>query len=265
MQYAVEAEVFLTERAGHARELARGAVARGASTVVAWGGDGTVNEVGSALTRSTAALAIVPAGSGNGLARELGIPRDSDRAFHVAVQGSERRMDAGELDGRLFFNIAGLGLDARVALRFSETGLASRGFSRYAALTLQELASNEAADYVVEVDGAPTAARATLVAIANAKQYGNGLTIAPRARIDDGRLDVVLIGVRPFVQALWELPRLFMGHIERLSGVTVRTGSAVRISSPSAMLYHVDGEPHRGGPCVEARVHPGVLRVRTPR
>jgi diacylglycerol kinase family enzyme len=165
-RHGLEAEVFLTERPGHARELARAALARGARTVVAWGGDGTVNEVGSALVHTDAAMAIVPAGSGNGLARELGIPCDPARAIEIALRGTDRTMDAGELDGHLFFNIAGLGLDANIAQGFAETGTRTRGFRRYAAVTLRELMRYEPEEYEIAVDGERSRVRAMLVAIA---------------------------------------------------------------------------------------------------
>src|SRR5207248_3244475 len=132
--------VFITERVGHARDLAQAAIARGASTIVAWGGDGTMNEVGSAAAFTSTAVALVPSGSGNGLARELGIPVDPPAALDIALNGRDYVIDAGEIDGRLFFNVAGIGLDARVAHRFgSAERVMRRGFSRYIRLTLQEL------------------------------------------------------------------------------------------------------------------------------
>jgi YegS/Rv2252/BmrU family lipid kinase len=262
--HGLEAEIFLTERQGHARELARAAQARGVRTVVAWGGDGTVNEVASALVHTGALLAIVPAGSGNGLARELGIPCDPERALAIALGLAERVMDAGELDGRLFFNVAGLGLDARIAHGFAETGARARGFRRYAAVTLRELTRYTPEEYEIAVDGERFRVRAMLVAIANARQYGNGALIAPGARIDDGRLDVVAIGARSLARALLQIPRLFRGEIERVRGVDIRRGAHVEIVGAGPLLYHVDGEPHRGGSAVTARVHPGALRVRVP-
>ena len=102
-----DGEIFVTERKGHARELAAGAVARGARLVVAWGGDGTVNEVASALAFTRTALAIVPSGSGNGLARELGIARRPERAILQALAATPKAIDAGELGGRMFFSVAG--------------------------------------------------------------------------------------------------------------------------------------------------------------
>jgi len=164
----------VTERPGHARELAAAARRRGVMTFVAWGGDGTVNEVGSALVGSDAALAIVPSGSGNGLARELNLPLDPAAAFDVALDGRSRLIDAGELDGRLFFNIAGLGLDACIAHRFAESGLERRGFLRYLELAAREVTSFTPIDYELTTDGRQQRVRPLLIALANGRQYGNG-------------------------------------------------------------------------------------------
>ena len=124
-RHAVQAEVFVTERVGHAFELAEGLVQRAVSLVIAWGGDGTINEVGSALAFHDVSLGIIPAGSGNGLARELSIDQRPERAIASALAGGDRRIDAGELSGRLFFNVdrqdplASFKDDDFVALRLS--------------------------------------------------------------------------------------------------------------------------------------------------
>ena len=183
----------MTERPGHARELAAAALARGVSTVLAWGGDGTVNEVASALAFRDAALAIIPSGSGNGLARELGIPLEPAGAFAVAFEGRELVIDAGELDGHLFFNIAGIGLDARVAHGFSAGGLRPARLCTVLEIAARELFTYNPEVHTIVTDGGSLRERALLIAIANARQYGNGALIAPWARVDDGQLDVVVI------------------------------------------------------------------------
>jgi len=257
----LDAEIFVTERHGHARELAEAALRRGVSRFIAWGGDGTVNEVASALVYSHASLAIVPGGSGNGLARELAIPFDPEAAFHVAFEGHERLMDAGELDGRLFFNIAGLGLDARVAHRFAAGGLERRGFARYLELAAWELLTFEPEEQTIVAGGLETRARPLVVAIANARQYGNGALIAPEARIDDGKLDVVIVGGRSLWAVLWHAPKLFSGKLAQVPDVSMTQSVDVRISCAMPLAYHVDGEPYIGGLTISACVRPGALRV----
>jgi diacylglycerol kinase (ATP) len=260
-QRRLDAEVFVTERQGHARLLAEAALRRGVTLFVAWGGDGTVNEVASALVHSSASLAIVPSGSGNGLARELGIPFDPVAAFDVAVHGRAELMDAGEIDGHLFFNIAGFGLDARVAHRFAETGLERRGFARYLELAARELLTFRPVEYTITTDGSSVRVLPLIVAIANSRQYGNGALIAPNARIDDGKLDVIVVSHRSPLAVLRHARRLFSGTLARVPGVSMTPAVTVNISSATSLVYHVDGEPHTGGRSVNARVRPAALRV----
>jgi YegS/Rv2252/BmrU family lipid kinase len=261
---AVAGTVVITEYAGHARDLARTALAAGASLVIAWGGDGTINEVASELAFRDVSLGVVPSGSGNGLARELQIPFDPAAAFAVALEGRDRVIDAGELDGRRFFNVAGVGLDARVAHEFAARGLVSRGFRRYLRIAVGELFAFEPDEHTIMVDGRVLRTRALIVAFANGRQYGNGARIAPHARIDDGRLDVVVIGPRAPVTALLQAPMLFTGWIDRVPGVTTMTTQQAEITSRRTVVYHVDGEPFAGGASLKARAVPRALRVRVP-
>ena len=257
-------QVLVTERAGHARELALAMLAHGATTVVAWGGDGTVNEVASALAFRDATLAVVPSGSGNGLARELQIPFDPERAFAAALEGRTCRIDAGELDGRLFFNVAGIGLDARVARGFAAGGPARRGLTRYLRVGTRELLTFQAEDHTVVTDGTTRRVRPLLIAIANGRQYGNGAVIAPAARLDDGKLDVVIVTARSRLAVLAQAPRLFTGQIAHVAGVTFVSAIDIEVTSAHALEYHVDGEPLVGGESLVARPRARALRVAVP-
>jgi diacylglycerol kinase (ATP) len=261
---AEESEIFITEYAGHARALVQGAIQKGTSLVIAWGGDGTINEVASQLVFRDITLGIIPSGSGNGLARELRIPFDARAAFRVALDGRDRVMDAGELDGHLFFNIAGIGLDARVAHQFASNGLARRGFVRYLEIAARELFTFVPDDHTILADGVAMRTRALVVALANARQYGNGAFIAPQARIDDGKLDVVVVAYRSPLATLLQAPMLFAGRVASLPGVDVMCATNIQITSARPVLYHVDGEPFIGGASVTAGVHPRALRVRIP-
>ena len=260
----LDAEIFVTERGGHARELAQAAVARGISLCVAWGGDGTINEVASALTFTPVTLAVIPSGSGNGLARELAIPLQAAAAFDVAASGRDQLIDAGEIEGRLFFNIAGLGFDARVAHQFALQGHDRRGFARYITIAMRELMSFKADDYTIVANGRRIEVRALFVAIANSRQYGNGATIAPGARIDDGALDIVIVGERSPWSALMQMPALFSGKVDRLPGVTIIAAAQVEICATHEVVFHVDGEPAIAGKSLQAKVHAAALRVRVP-
>ena len=152
--------------------------ADGAEIVVAWGGDGTINEVGSAIVFSEVALGIVPGGSGNGLARDLGIPLHAERALEIAASGRRRRIDAGQIDTALFFNVACIGLDALIARHIAHPE-AQRGLSGYARVTFVELPRYRARHYEIECAGRCRAERALIIALANSRQDGNGALIAP--------------------------------------------------------------------------------------
>ena len=259
-----DASLLVTEYAGHARHLVRGALQNQAALVMAWGGDGTVNEIASELVFRDVAFAIIPSGSGNGLARELGIPFDPAAAFQVAFEGHDRVIDAGELDGHLFFNIAGLGLDARIAHEFASNGLVRRGFARYLEIAARELFTFVPEAHTILTDGVARPTRALLIALANGRQYGNNACIAPGARLDDGKLDVVVVEYRSPVASLLQAPMVFAGGVARLPGVTITPAAEVEITSARPVLYHVDGEPFAGGASVKAHVHPHALRVRVP-
>ena len=261
----IDAQIFVTERPGHARDLARSTVARGGRLVIAWGGDGTMNEVASELAFTDVALGMMPSGSGNGLARELGLPLDPRAALEVALGGADRVIDAGEIDGHLFFNLAGIGLDARVAHRFAQNGLVRRGFGRYLEIAIREIFTYKPDEHTITFDGGETLRQRTmLIAIANGRQYGNNACIAPHARVDDGRLDVIVVAERSAVEALLQVPRLFTGTVDRVRGVTSRTAESVEISSALPVLFHVDGEPLVGSARIVARARPRALRVRVP-
>ncbi len=261
---SVEPEILITERGGHARELALGAVERGARIVVAWGGDGTVNEVASALAFGPAALGVIPAGSGNGLARMFRIPSDPDRALAQMLQAADRRIDLGEVNGRLFVNVAGVGFDAHVAERFAALERSRRGFLRYAAIVARELGRYQAGAYSVTLDGhAQHPRRAFLVSFANGRQWGNGAVIAPAAATDDGVLDAVIVDARSLAGTIGALPRLFAGSVDRLRGVQiVQVKTAEVAAQADHLICHVDGEPMEVGALARVRIHPGALRVR---
>jgi diacylglycerol kinase (ATP) len=260
----LDARVLLSEYVGHARELARAAVVSGSTRVLAWGGDGTVNEVASALVFGHARLGIIPSGSGNGLARELRIPLDPARAFAVALDGRECVIDGGEFDGRWFFNVAGVGLDAQVAHLFAGAGHERRGLRRYFEIAAREFFTYTSQSYVITVDGTAHRVSALIVAIANGRQYGNGALIAPSAALDDGQLDIVVVGARSPLAALLQVPRLFTGRIARAPRVTTLKGAEITITSDQPMPYHLDGEPFSGSKAISARTRPGALRVAVP-
>lgn len=261
-------EMRMTERAGHAYELALDAAASGADLVIAWGGDGTINEVGRALVQCVdtgasadpPALGIIPGGSGNGLARELHIPFDPARAIERALRASPRCVDAGELGGRLFFNVAGIGLDAHVAALVS-TRVHHRGLLPYLKASAADLLKYQPVDYTIEIGGKTTQVSALVLALANSTQWGFGAKIAPEANLADGQLDFVVVRQRGIVGNLLRVPSLFLGTIARQEGIETHSVRELTIRSREAMLFHVDGEAVQGSETLVARVRRGALRL----
>lgn len=261
-RHGIAATVRPTTQGGDAGRFAREAVASGDELLVVWGGDGTINEVAAALAHSRVELAIIPAGSGNGLAGDLGLPFEPRAALEVAGSGRSRAIDAGEIDGHLFFNIAGIGVDALIAARFAERGARQRGLRGYLHLSTNELLRYRPLTYRLVIDGDSYEQRALLIALANGRQYGNRMHIAPGARLDDGLLEVVTIERLSLLSIAWRLPSVFRGTLRPGRGVTMRAAKTVRIAADTDIPFHVDGEPRLGGREVAVRVHPAALRVR---
>ena len=258
----VDGQVLVTDGGGRGREAARSLVAEGVDTVVVWGGDGTINEVAAELVARGATLGIVPSGSGNGLARELGLDRDPRRALEVALGGAVRRIDAGALGGRLFFNVAGVGFDARLAAAFNAGP--RRGLGGYVKAVVREVATYEPARYRLTADGVASESAALFVAVANTRQYGSHAVIAPRARPDDGLLELVVVPALSVPAVLWHSRRLFTGTLEQLAGVRTYSVRSGAIAAAAPLTFHVDGEVVSGPRSLTVGVRARALAVRVP-
>jgi diacylglycerol kinase (ATP) len=257
-------EVHVTKRGGHASDIAAAAVARGATMVVAWGGDGTINEVGNALLGSGVTLGVIPAGSGNGFAHDLGVPDAPAAAIDAIFLGRDRLVDVGEIDGRGFFNIAGIGVDAVIAEEFNTRTQGQRGLGPYIRIGLRQAFGYRAVRYRLNLNGEVLESDALLIAFANGREYGNGLRLAPHARLDDGRLEAVVVADRGPLARLWSGRHLALGTAHRAGGVTLRSIEHAEVSADDPILYHVDGEPGRAGRTVSIRIRPAALKVRVP-
>ena len=263
--HGIAATVHPTTASGDAHRFAREAIARSIDLVIAWGGDGTINEVASALMHTEAVLAIVPAGSGNGLAGDLGIPFDARAALTIAATGRTVTIDAGRLDDVPFFNIAGIGIDAVIANRFAERGLRRRGPLGYLSLSLSELLRYRAKTYRLTLDGDVFDRPVMLLALANGRQYGNRVLIAPGARLDDGLLEVVVVEPMSLPVIASKLPSLFRGTLCESPGITMRAAREIHVEAAGEIPFHVDGEPRLGKDRVTVRAIPGALRVKGPK
>jgi diacylglycerol kinase (ATP) len=259
--------LHVTTRPGEAREVAAEAAAAGVELVLSLGGDGTANEIASGLLGTEAALGLVPVGSGNGLARTLGIPLDPDHALRLLADGVERRMDVGTANGRPFLNVSGAGFDAEVGADFQAHGQRGgrRGVLTYVRLSLRKTWSYQAESWVLEAGSQRFEGRALVVACMNGQQYGGGAVMAAGARLDDGLLDVVVIEDAPRFEIAWNATRLFLGGIEKFRRYRRFPAASAVLRANRPFLHHRDGEPEPAHASLEFGLRPGALRILVPR
>jgi diacylglycerol kinase (ATP) len=259
-------DIRLTERHGHARELAEQAVREGREIVIASGGDGTVNEVGWGLLGSTVKLGLVPAGSGNGLGRMLGIPRNPLRALSLLATAVTRRMDVGMINDKPFFNVAGAGFDAAVGKAFDDHGRSGgrRGMFTYFKVGLHTAWGYRSEEFVLDLGQPGPLRRLLLVGFANGRQYGGGALIAPRARLDDGQLDVVCIEDAPVAEVLWNAPKMYLGRIDAFRRYERTLAESAVLTGAGPIAFHRDGEPEPPAERLEVKVLPRAINMLVP-
>src|SRR5438105_3550139 len=209
----------------------------GVDVIFAVGGDGTVHEVGKRLIGRSLALGIVPTGSGNGLARHLGLPIHVARSLAACSAGRIDTIDTAVVNGKPFIGTMGIGFDAWIAEAFASR--AERGLRTYLRVAFSGFWSYRPQEYELIVDGERIRRSALLIAVANASQYGNNARIAPVASLQDGVLDVVIVERRSFRAAA----RLFAGSLDRAPGITMLRGREIQIRRPGAGPAQLDGEP----------------------
>ena len=252
-------EFLQTEYAGHAHELAREAVNERVDVVVAVGGDGTVNEVASALVNTETVFAVIPCGSGNGLARHQHIPLNIKGAIRVINEGKVRHLDYGTMGDKPFFCTCGVGFDAFVSQKFAEGS--KRGFLSYIENTLREGVRYKSESYTIEYEDRIDRQQAFLIACANASQYGNNAYIAPEASMEDGLMDITII--KPFntILAPQVIMQLFSKSLAVNPHVQMTQASSIRITRPSEGPVHVDGDPLLMGKVIDVKIHRHAFRM----
>jgi YegS/Rv2252/BmrU family lipid kinase len=247
---------------GEARTMAAAAAREGFDAAVAIGGDGTVNEVASGLIGTDTALGIIPLGSGNGLARSLGIPLSTEQAIAVLCSNGKRRIDVGCAGHRNFFVVTGVGFDAAVGKLFDETSM--RGPLPYFYLGVKQLMTYQPKEVQLRFEEKELTLTPFLVTVANTCQYGNGAMIAPHARYDDGQLDICIIAESSKMSIIRHLPHLFNGTIDRVPLIQYYRSTDVVIEGDSPLLFHVDGEPDTVDGALNISILPKALQVIAP-
>lgn len=259
--------ITFTEYAGHAVELARQYARMGFDAVVAVGGDGTVNEVARGLVMGygnrpvseRTALGIMPMGSGNGFARHLGIPIRPQKAIEMINHAEPISVDYGLANGKLFVSTCGTGFDALIADHFA--GSSKRGFSTYLQNIIRDAFSYHAQTYHIVGDGLDVTHKAFLITFANANQWGYEALIAPKASIQDGKMDIMLMSSHALLGSASLALRLFAGSIDDSHFMDTLRAREVTLEREEAAPFHIDGDPVEMEKDIHIRIVEDGLRV----
>jgi YegS/Rv2252/BmrU family lipid kinase len=252
-------EITFTEREMHATEITKKALERNVDSVIAVGGDGTINEVAQALIGTEVALGIIPYGSGNGLARHLNMYHSPKKAIEIIKNFHKKTIDTCLINGKPFVCTSGVGFDAYVSSLFAKAG--KRGFQTYVESTLKAFFNYQPERYVIETEDDSFEVSAFSVTFANASQYGNNAFIAPQANIEDGYLDVCIL--QPFPK--WQMPKigldLFFRNLPKTKYYQTFRAKKVTLQRGKSGAVHLDGENFSLGNQLQVSIQPRSLQV----
>ena len=254
-----EPEIVFTGHRGHGAELAKGFVEKDFQIIVAVGGDGTVNEVGQSLLHSNTALGIIPIGSGNGLARHLGIPMNIRKAIRQLNHSEPILMDYGVVNGRPFFCTCGTGFDAYVSTEFAKGK--KRGVMSYIEKIITGYFSYKSQNYHLLGEGIDLNSKAFVITFANASQWGNNAYIAPQASVQDGKLDISIMSSFPIIAIPTLALQLFAKTIDKDLFMTTLRSKKITLMREESGPFHYDGEPYVEGKEIQIDTIADGLRV----
>jgi len=254
-------KIIYTEAPKHATKIAQQAAAENFDIVVAVGGDGSVNEIAKGLINTNTAMAIIPAGSGNGLARHLNIPLDFKMAMSIINKAKEIQIDSINFNNEIFVNVAGIGFDALIGWKFANYG--KRGFSSYIKIILREFWKYKSQDYELIIDGKSIHKKAFLISFANGSQWGNNAHIAPLANSSDGVLDIAILKNISLLSITSIVFKLFRRKLHLSSHMEIIKIKEVIVKQTNA-IAHIDGEPIELVNTIKIKVNPLSLKVIVP-
>jgi diacylglycerol kinase (ATP) len=237
----LDCSIEFTRDRGHATELAKQATSHGFKKVFAVGGDGTVNEVAQGLIHTISSMGIIPRGSGNGLARHLGIPMNVGKSLEILKSRKTIQMDTLLVNKKLSVNVSGIGFDGHIASLFGKNG--KRGLVGYVRLVTKEFFSFKEFPAHITLDENVLHRDIFILAIANSSQFGNNATIAPYASVCDQLMDVCFVKKVPLSQSIGFARKMFLGKIDTSAFVEIIKAKKINIRFEKPMPYHIDGEP----------------------
>lgn len=251
-----------TKYKGHASAIAEQYKEKGINKIVAVGGDGTVNEVGSAIINTNISLGIIPRGSGNGLARFLSIPMNAKSAIEILNNPTIKDIDTAKINDKYFFCTCGVGFDAHVGNIFNK--YTKRRSLNYLKATIHEFFTYKPNKYSLKFDNHKKKVKCLLITIANAGQYGNNVYISPDAKVDDGLLDLCIL--KPFPKSIM-LPigfRLIGRTLNKSKYLEVIKCKKIILKKKKKVKCHYDGETYKVGKKIVVKIIPASLKVMIP-
>ncbi|HET8846431.1 MAG TPA: diacylglycerol kinase family protein [Ktedonobacteraceae bacterium] len=259
-----QVESWPTRGPGDARTLARQAVDQHLSVVIVAGGDGTINEVIQSLAGSETALGVLPTGTVNVWAREMGIPLDNTKAREVLVHGQTRHVDLGMVNDHYFLLMAGVGLDAHVTQAVERRPLKRLGVVGYALAALWFGPGYRGFPLTLQIDDAqPVRMRALQIIAGNTQLYGGAFKFTWMAHCDDGLLDLCIVQQRSFWGRLIIMGDFVFRSAQRRLRVRYNTFKKAVIETTEPVAIQIDGDPAGYTPAT-FKVAPGALKVIVP-
>jgi len=251
-----------TEYGGHAKEITSKGLEDGVRYFIAVGGDGTINEVGSVLKGKDAALGIIPMGSGNGLAKHIGMSTDYNQAILQLCNAKENSIDTLTINNRFAVNVSGFGFDGYVAYRFNHHG--KRGLSTYTKIGLTEYFKYPLQEFEISFDNQKKQVKKHMLVIANASQFGNAAIIAPTADLTDGIIEIVAVELPPVLNIPGILYRLFTGKLKDNKYIQTYKCKSFIARSNKPIHLHIDGESMEPINEITVSVEPKSLSILIP-
>lgn len=263
-KFGIEPKITVTSSEKETIDCAQDSVKSNTKFIVAVGGDGTINNIARHVTNTQSIMGIIPLGSGNGFARELGLYGNVSKALSILTTKNIRTIDTAIVNGNFFNNLAGVGFDAHIGNLFANSD--TRGFKTYAKLALREFNSYKPHRYQVEIDGKIVFnGNALLITVCNGPQFGNNAYIAPGAKLDDGLLDICVVKRFP----VWASPgvgiAMFTANAHVLPWLQRFSGKSISIHRENEDYINLDGEPVRMDANLNFEIKPNTLKVLAPK
>ena len=255
------ADIVFTKEAGHAKKLAAEAVKQNYEQVIVAGGDGTINEAACSLVNTKTSLGVIALGSGNGLAREIGCPLDNlQKACNNIYMAKPVLCDIGKANGEYFLNVAGLGIEATIAHAFAK--VKTRGKLPYFKIGFLEILKYKAPQVEIWADDKSLVFLNPITLVfANGRQYGSNFKIAPKASLNDGKLDMVYIEQNPLWKLALGLPNFFRDNFSSVKLSKTRQLKKATITCQEKFVYHLDGEPKKAVDKLEIEIVPKAISL----